>query len=215
MSSTSSNVFFKLLLLSLLALQNSGHTLTMRYSRGVLKERYLITSTVILGEIIKLLICLVVLLKQNHYNVVKTLDRLVYVVKHSLVMSVPGLLYLIQNKLQFVGLQNLESSSYAILSQLKLLTTAVFSVLLLRKHLYAYQWRALLLLFIGVLLVQSREVKDSGASNSEANPGLGTLAVLGVTGISGIAGVWFELHLKGSTQFTLWDRNVQLSIWFH
>ena len=134
-------------------------------------------------------------------------------------MSVPGLIYLIQNKLTYVGLQNLESASYSMLSQLKLLTTACFAVLILRKQLMAFQWRALLLLFIGVVLVQVQAARSQqqqeqlGVPRPSGDVWTGSLAVLGVATLSGLAGVYFEFVLKGSTAFSMWDRNVQLSMW--
>ena len=50
--------------------------------------------------------------------------------------------------------RNLEAATFQLLSQLKILTTALFSVLLLGKTLKAAQWGALLLLTLGVALVQ-------------------------------------------------------------
>lgn len=45
--------------------------------------------------------------------------------------------------------------------QLKILTTALFSVLMLRKSLSRVQWVSLLLLFAGVAIVQVRPVASS------------------------------------------------------
>ena len=42
----------------------------------------------------------------------------------------------------------LRSCNYRRTAQLKLLTTAVFAVVLLRKQLQSYQWRALVVLFV-------------------------------------------------------------------
>ena len=49
----------------------------------------------------------------------------------SVQMGVPALVYFITKILSFVGLQNLDPAVYAIVTQLKLLSTAVFSVLFL------------------------------------------------------------------------------------
>lgn len=96
--------------------------------------------------------------------------------------------------------------------QLKILTTALFSVLMLGKPLSRLQWLALFILFCGVALVQ---VQPSNSSQSkvavEQRPLLGLVAVLIQCCLSGFAGVYFEKILKGTNQ-SIWLRNVQLGI---
>ena len=220
MSLTTSTVF-KLLVLATLAFQNSGITLVTRYSRGVLHEPYAAITTVIVAELVKLLISVAVIHQSNAYDVSKTAQRVVHDIRLSLPMAVPGAIYLVQNLLTYVGLGALEGSTYAILVQLKLLTTAVFAVVMLGKKLWSYQWRALLLLFVGVVLVQLKPADSESAVAAEAGGWMGmsaeavqgTAAVLGVAVLSGLAGVYFEWMLKGSTAFNMWDRNVQLSFY--
>ena len=98
--------------------------------------------------------------------------------------------------------------------QLKILTTALFSVFILRKQLCGLQWLALLILFCGVSVVQL-EQGESGkkdlANSTERpqSPMLGLIAVLISCLMSGFAGVYFEKILKGTKQ-TVWLRNLQL-----
>ena len=102
---------------------------------------------------------------------------------------------------------------------MKILTTAAFSVLLLRKKLSPSQWLSLLFLAIGVGIVQIQagtDTRDSrGVSAStvllEMNALKGFLAVVAACFTSGLAGVYFEMVLKNS-QADLWIRNVQLSL---
>ena len=123
----------------------------------------------------------------------------------------------IQNNLQYVAATNLEAATFQVSYQMKILTTAAFSVLLLRKQLSASQWVALFFLAIGVGIVQIQ----TGASNSTKTASLlfqgtsmnalkGFLAVVAACFTSGLAGVYFEMVLKNS-QTDLWIRNVQLS----
>ena len=219
MAFTTSPVF-KLLILATLAFQNSGITLVTRYSRGVLHEHYATITTVIISELVKLLIAFAVIHHSNHYDLSKTAQRIAHDIRFSLPMAVPGAIYLVQNLLTYVGLGALDGSTYAILVQLKLLTTAVFAVLILGKKLYSYQWRALFLLFLGVVLVQLKPPSadpskhaTGGFLGMSAEAVSGTAAVLGVATLSGLAGVYFEWMLKGSAQFNMWDRNVQLSFY--
>lgn len=108
---------------------------------------------------------------------------------------------------------------------MKILTTAGFSVLLLRKKLTSSQWLALLFLAIGVGVVQiqagaAKTVENVGAAVGEAlggkevhsmNAMKGFMAVSAACFTSGLAGVYFEMVLKGS-QADLWVRNLQLSL---
>ena len=219
MSFTSTTIF-KLGVLATLAFQNSGITLVTRYSRGVLHEQYAVITTVIVSELVKLLISILAIHHSNAYDLSKTAQRIVHDIRFSLPMAVPGAIYLVQNLLTYVGLGALEGSTYAILVQLKLLTTAVFAVLMLGKKLWSYQWRALFLLFVGVVLVQMKPSSDAAVVAAEggwmgmsAEAVRGTAAVLGVAVLSGLAGVYFEWMLKGSAAFNMWDRNVQLSFY--
>jgi UDP-sugar transporter A1/2/3 len=138
-------------------------------------------------------------------------------------LSIPAILYVIQNNLQFVAATNLDAATFQVSYQMKILTTAGFSVLLLRKKLSPSQWLALLFLAIGVGIVQ---IQTKGGSSIKAaaaaissSPSLdvhsmnalkGFLAVVAACFTSGLAGVYFEMVLKNS-QADLWIRNVQLS----
>lgn len=95
---------------------------------------------------------------------------------------------------------------------MKILTTALFSVLLLGKKLNRIKWLALVFLAIGVGIVQMQSSSMANHTNSaNMNPFTGFMAVAAACLTSGLAGVYFELVLKGSN-VDLWVRNVQLSI---
>ncbi len=90
--------------------------------------------------------------------------------------------------------------------QLKLLTTALCSVLMLGKKLSSLQWVALLVLFSGVAIVQY----DEPSTNHKKTKYLGLFAVVVCTFLSAFASVYFEKILK-NTQKSLWLLNVQLA----
>ena len=96
-----------------------------------------------------------------------------------------------------------------VLYQLKIFTTALFSVLMLSKNLSALQWLSLCILFGGVSMVTVDTSSAPATTNSEdQNVWIGVIAVV----ISpGFAGVYFEKILKGSTA-SVWLRNIQLGI---
>ena len=127
----------------------------------------------------------------------------------------------IQNNLQYVAASNLDAATFQVTYQMKILTTAGFSVLLLRRKLFPSQWMALFFLAVGVGVVQlqattSKKIIPAASSSlldeSFAMNGLkGFAAVALACFTSGLAGVYFEMVLKNS-QADLWVRNVQLSL---
>ncbi|TFY60949.1 hypothetical protein EVG20_g7236 [Dentipellis fragilis] len=143
-------------------------------------------------------------------------------------LSIPALLYVVQNSLQFVAISNLPVATFQVTYQMKILTTAAFSVLLLRRRLSPTKWVALLFLAIGVAIVQLQSSSPSpshphqdtavGSAHDSApyymhvmSPLKGFGAVTAACFTSGLAGVYFEMVLKNS-KADLWVRNVQLSL---
>lgn len=101
---------------------------------------------------------------------------------------------------------------------MKILTTAVLSVIMLRRHLSRMQWFSLVLLFIGVGIVNVQAnsssasvAKKDPASEVSQSPFIGFLAVLTACVLSGFAGVYFEKILKNTPQ-SIYVRNVQLGV---
>ncbi|KAF7440268.1 hypothetical protein PC9H_000612 [Pleurotus ostreatus] len=139
-------------------------------------------------------------------------------------LSIPAILYVIQNSLQFVAISNLPVATFQVTYQMKILTTAAFSVALLRKRLGPTKWLSLFFLAMGVGIVQLQTATGPskpnhvGSAHDSAplhihimNPLKGFAAVTAACFTSGLAGVYFEMVLKGS-KADLWVRNVQLSL---
>eukprot|EP00294_Goniomonas_avonlea_P009330 CAMPEP_0114573880 /NCGR_PEP_ID=MMETSP0114-20121206/19100_1 /TAXON_ID=31324 /ORGANISM="Goniomonas sp, Strain m" /LENGTH=228 /DNA_ID=CAMNT_0001761265 /DNA_START=224 /DNA_END=911 /DNA_ORIENTATION=+ len=103
-----------------------------------------------------------------------------------------------------MGLQNLDAATFQILSQLKIVFTAVFSVVFLRRHLHLAQWCSLGLLTIGAALLNLPECPEFGiepgdGSMAQRLTGLSCVVVLCV--LSGFAGIYTEKHLKLTLAF--------------
>jgi UDP-galactose transporter len=69
-------------------------------------------------------------------------------------LGIPAVLYTIQNNLQYVAVSNLDAATFQVTYQLKILTTAIFSVLMLGRTLSPRKWMSLLLLIVGVSIIQ-------------------------------------------------------------
>lgn len=96
--------------------------------------------------------------------------------------------------------------------QLKILTTAIFAVFILRKRLLITQWGSLVFLIAGVAMVQLTDSKSGSSANTDdQNRLLGLIAALGACCLSGFAGIFFEKMLKGA-DISVWMRNVQMSL---
>jgi len=209
-----SGVNLKYLSLIVLTFQNATLILSIRYTRTLPGDMYLSTTAVVLAELFKMIASAAIIMKQKG-SLEGLWDHVYYYTivqwKDALKISVPAILYVIQNNLQYVAISNLEAAVFQVTYQLKIMTTAIFSVFLLRKELIRTQWMALVLLFAGVALVQLSQTSETKTTNNvEQNPLLGLIAVLLSCCSSGFAGVYFEKLLKGS-DISIWMRNIHLA----
>ncbi|XP_051555276.1 solute carrier family 35 member A3b isoform X1 [Myxocyprinus asiaticus] len=218
MSSTSARL--KYVSLGVLVLQTTSLVLTMRYSRTLYSEgpRYLPSSAVVSAEVLKIVACMLLVFKDHSFSI-RGLNRvlkeeIVNKPRLTLQLAIPSGIYTLQNNLLYVALSNLDAATYQVTYQLKILTTALFSVSMLGKRLGIYQWLSLVILMTGIALVQwptdtasGTQLKDVTASSQL----VGLLAVLVACFSSGFAGVYFEKILKETKQ-SVWVRNIQLGV---
>lgn len=220
----------KQLSLIVLVVQNSTLVLMMRYSRIVQKPgqtMYIASTAVFLAEVLKIVACLAVMRhQQGSWRKFSLMVRreILGKPKETLKMLIPSGLYALQNNLLYVALSNLEAATFQVTYQMKIMSTALFSVVLLGRSLSRDKWFALLLLMIGVTLVQSQsmsgnsstgnntaQLKDEDISMAPQNPLIGLIAVITSCISSGFAGCYFEKILKTSDT-SMWVRNIQLGI---
>ncbi|KAJ7171993.1 nucleotide-sugar transporter-domain-containing protein [Mycena filopes] len=229
-----------------LAVQNAALSIVMHYSRVSTPpaHAYSPASAVLLNELLKGLISFIIALARvpavsqqpwHRMSALQVLYSLPYPWTPPFLalcgeilsadcwkLSIPAILYVIQNSLQFVAVSNLPVASFQVTYQLKILTTAAFSVALLRRRLTPSKWFSLLFLALGVGIVQIQSSSPTprehavGSAHDSAphmmSPLKGFAAVTLACFTSGLAGVYFEMVLKGSNTTDLWVRNVQLAL---
>ena len=240
--------------LAVLTLQNTLLVLLMRVSRKQEGPMYLASVAVMADECMKLVFCFGMLYYAYrreqaavHYQSIematkgnqpsepdaptsfRTFFTKEVLGKNIFHMAVPAICYTVQKNLLFLAVSNLDAATYQVAYQGKILTTALFSVLLLGRKLTWNQILALLLLLAGVALVQlssddhHSHHHDAIAKTEAAqdNHLFGYLAVLGACFTSGFASIYFEWVLKGGQAggtsqplpwYDIWVRNFQLAL---
>lgn len=158
------------------------------------------SSCVVFIELAKLLISLMTLVLTGGLSALRAPPSLVLVAPY----AVPAVLYAFNNNLVVLMQAYMDPSSYQVLSNLKIASTALLYSFCLGKRLQPVQWLALGLL-MGAGLCQSFSSLDLGESErAEAGEGLrlhitswGLFLVLVYCCVSGLAAVYTERVLKG------------------
>ncbi|KAJ3023815.1 hypothetical protein HKX48_000949 [Thoreauomyces humboldtii] len=134
--------------------------------------------------------------------------RTVFCKADMLALTIPTLLYLIQNALNFQAISLLPAVVFQTVNQTKILTTAIFTIVMLNRYPSRQQWLALFLLALGVVIA---EYHGSLASTA-GSWALGILAASSAATLSGFVGVYLEKFLKSSNNVSIWARNAQMGI---
>ncbi|OLY85096.1 UDP-galactose transporter [Smittium mucronatum] len=211
-------ISIKYLSLLVLVVQNSMLVIVMRYSRIVSDVKYFTSTAVFFAELFKLVasLCLYYLedpetIKSNGF---KYLLHQIFGTD-SWKMFIPAFLYTLQNNLQYRAVSLLDPATFQVSYQMKILTTALCSVILLKTILGAVKWTSLFMLTAGIALVQldsTSSTQTPSAKTGTINKFQGLVAVGFACLLSGLSGVYFELVLK-TTSKSVWLRNVQLSLY--
>jgi|EP00900_Chrysochromulina_parva_P028145 solute carrier family 35 (UDP-sugar transporter), member A1/2/3 len=223
----SNTTFLRMTILISVTMQNTAYALLRRYSRGHLQERYSTSSALLVMEVVKILLSAQQIAFGGHQSDVPSgtfVSKFSFLIAHSWKMIVPAVTYLVMNILGFMALQHLDASTFSIIAQMKVFTTAVFSVLILGRSLHMRKWRALTTLVLGVILISNEAMPkmahrrlgqlDSKTSEQMRSFAIGMAASFGDVLLSGFVSIYFEMVLKSKTEtFSVWDRNLQLAFW--
>ncbi|PNY19950.1 UDP-N-acetylglucosamine transporter [Tolypocladium capitatum] len=147
-----------------LTFQNSALILVMHYSRMMPPSgdhRYFTSTAVFLSEVIKLAVALTLAIYETSKTLAPstpatTLFEQIYnavFAGDGWKLVLPAVFYTLQNLLQYTALGELDPVHFQVLYQVKILMTAIFSVLLLRRQLGPKRWVSLIVLTLGVSVV--------------------------------------------------------------
>lgn len=134
-------------------------------------HRYFTSTAIFLTEIIKLAISLTFAIYEVSRSLApSTPATVIFEQIYNAVFSgdgwklaIPACLYTLQNTLQYVAVGNLDPVHFQILYQLKILTTAIFTVTMLGRSLSPKRWVALVILTMGVSIVS---IPSSGSKDT-------------------------------------------------
>jgi UDP-sugar transporter A1/2/3 len=181
--------------LATLVIQNSSLALVMHYSQTIPGPKYNAATAVVCAEILKLILSLVIHIKTEEKKRCMTLNSLyddVFGPESNWVqMTVPATLYFVQNNLLYTAAKSLDAATYQVSSQFKIITTAIFTVMLLHRSIAFKKWVALIILSIGIATVnisKKNESKSTHGSFGDQFIGLTSIIIAGI--LSGLAGVW-------------------------
>lgn len=198
--------------LSTLVVQNATLVLLMRFSYRSGARPYSSTLVIFFAEVLKLVACVTKL--KNDGNDARGIYRLCMKSYFEPLVVLPSILYFVQNSCQFIAARALPAVLYVVLLQLKVVTSAIFSKLILRTQLSRVQAFALLTLTLGAAAVQVPKTTEEQVDKMVLK---GTLVMCAITSCSGLAGVILEKLFKSKDDISeyitssVWSRNVQLT----
>ncbi|CAM6084893.1 unnamed protein product [Calypogeia fissa] len=122
---------------------------------------------------------------------------------------IPSIIYVLHNNIQFATLTYVDTATYQILGNLKIVTTGILFRFFLKKKLSKLQWMAIVLLTVGTTTSQLRGCGQTNCERLLASPIEGYLLALLSACLSAVAGVYTEFLMKKNDDSLHWQ-NFQL-----
>jgi len=132
--------------------------------------------------------------------------------KSNLHYIVPGLMYCVVNYTYYFAMRYLNAALIPPLSQMKIITTAFFSFLLLRKKLSFTQILALFVLLIGAVL-STDKLSNMNASTLKSGVFIGFCIMIVYVTSGAFGNVYNELRFKVNGKRSIILQNIQLYIY--
>lgn len=203
--------------LVLLAVQNCSKNLLLRW---IMKEKpKFLTSVAVIGvEVIKLALSVGYILLVDKRPLSSILTYMKDDHKNSMLLAVPAAAYSFQMSMEYVALANIDAAVFSVLVQTKLLATASFAVIIMRKKIRKAQVISLVLLTVGVMLCNMKDYAGGSAGEVDEEESAryaetikGVTATLGIALSSGFASVYTEKVIKAQRNRTVASQNYSLA----
>lgn len=206
--------FRQTVVLCVLAIQNTALVLLTKYSWRKDAMPYSVSTVIVCAELLKLTLSYLLTMILDGRHAVR--DSLRELPAKSSQLVIPSALYVVQNNLVFHGVKLLSPTLYMVCSQSKILTSAVWSVLLLDTRITRKQCISLVILVFGMILAQRDEASHQNTSSTgnfrTSETLCGVLLVFTAALTSGFAGAYLEkIYKEGRRERSVWFRNTQLA----
>ncbi|KAF5791211.1 putative nucleotide-sugar transporter [Helianthus annuus] len=155
-------------------------------TKRCIRQEVIVTSNVLACEIIKVICGLVLMAKDGSLN--KALKEWTLIGSLS-ASGLPAAIYAVQNSLLQISYKNLDSLTFSMLNQTKLIFTALFTYIILRQRQSIQQIGALFILILAAVLLSIGEGsrKDYGSDDPDKVVLYGIIPVLIASVLSGLA----------------------------
>ncbi|KAM7472274.1 hypothetical protein LguiA_010457 [Lonicera macranthoides] len=183
---------------------SQGILTTLSQSNGGYKYDY--ATVPFLAEVFKLLVSTVLLWRELQRL---PSPRMTTEWKSIRLYPIPSIIYLIHNNVQFATLTYVDTSTYQIMGNLKIVTTAILFRLFLRRKLSNLQWMAIVLLAVGTTTSQVKGCGEVSCDSLFSSPIQGYMLGILSACLSALAGVYTEFLMKKNNDSLYWQ-NVQL-----
>eukprot|EP01006_Ploeotia_vitrea_P016217 TRINITY_DN46764_c0_g1_i1.p1 TRINITY_DN46764_c0_g1~~TRINITY_DN46764_c0_g1_i1.p1 ORF type:complete len:673 (+),score=342.97 TRINITY_DN46764_c0_g1_i1:39-2057(+) len=198
-------VRFQPLWVLLTTLLYAMHGILLTAARGTQRHYpFDITLLVLLSEVIKFSLSLMLVWREmtgrGHAPVFK--------VRVFLWLCVPGLLYAVNNNLNFIVLEYMDPATYQLMSNLKIVTTALGAYFFLRQDIDLLQRLAIMFLVVGCAMQSNMD--DDMPANAVGTTWYGVVIMVIHCCISAAAGLVTEYAMKSDNDNSINFQNVQL-----
>nr|GMD64921.1 CMP-sialic acid transporter 1 [Ipomoea batatas] len=183
---------------------SQGILTTLSQSNGGYKYDY--ATVPFLAEVFKLLISSILLSREMKKS---PPPKMTTEWKSIRLYPIPSIIYLIHNNIQFATLTYLDTSTYQIMGNLKIVTTGILFRLFLKRKLSNLQWMAIVLLAVGTTTSQVKGCGEASCNSMFTSPIQGYMLGVLSACLSALAGVYTEFLMKKNNDSLYWQ-NVQL-----
>lgn len=183
---------------------SQGILTTLSQSNGGYKYDY--ATIPFLAEVFKLIVSAFLLWREIKTS---TPPRMTTDWKTVRLYPIPSIIYLIHNNVQFATLTYVDTSTYQILGNLKIVTTGILFRLFLKRRLSNLQWMAIVLLAVGTTTSQVKGCGGASCDSVFSSPIQGYMLGILSACLSALAGVYTEFLMKKNNDSLYWQ-NVQL-----